>query len=182
MTVPRVALAAVAPQPWKNGGGSTRELLAWPRAEGWAVRVSVATIDANGPFSPYPGVTRWFAVLHGAGVRLEFAGSAAIRTPSEAPLLFDGADAPWCELLDGTTTDLNLMLRGSGGAMHRAAPGSAPDAGARWRALYAAAPARLDIGSATIDLPAGTLAWSDDPAPLRWTLLDGAHAFWLEAR
>ncbi len=181
MTIRRVALAAVAPQPWKNGGGSTRELLAWPHAEGWAVRVSVATIDANGPFSPYPGVTRWFAVLHGGGVRLEFADSAAIRTPSEAPLSFDGADAPFCELLDGTTTDLNLMLR-SGGAMQRAAPGSTLEGGIRWRGLYAAAPARLAADGATVDVPADTLAWSDDPAPARWALVEGRHAFWLEAR
>ena len=25
-----VRLADLAPQPWKNGGGTTRELLAWP--------------------------------------------------------------------------------------------------------------------------------------------------------
>jgi len=28
--------------PWRNGGGVTRELLAWPDSKDWALRVSVA--------------------------------------------------------------------------------------------------------------------------------------------
>jgi environmental stress-induced protein Ves len=41
--------------PWRNGGGRTRELLAWPSAEDWQLRVSVAEIEADGPFSAFPG-------------------------------------------------------------------------------------------------------------------------------
>ena len=38
-------LAGAAAQPWRNGGGITRELLAWPVAsDQWALRVSVAQI------------------------------------------------------------------------------------------------------------------------------------------
>ena len=64
----------VRAQPWKNGGGLTRELLAWPSRDAWSVRVSVADIERDGPFSPFPGVERWFTVLEGAGVVLDFAG------------------------------------------------------------------------------------------------------------
>src|SRR6218665_1188986 len=60
----------VAPQRWKNDGGWTRELLAWPHPADWALRISVADIEADGPFSAFEGVQRWFAVLAGAGVRL----------------------------------------------------------------------------------------------------------------
>ena len=42
-----VQLADVAPQPWKNGGGTTRELLAWPDAASWRVRLSVAEVAAD---------------------------------------------------------------------------------------------------------------------------------------
>ena len=66
----RVQLAEIAPQPWRNGGGLTRELLAWPDAEAWQCRLSVADITRAGPFSAFPGVTRWFAVLEGEGVVL----------------------------------------------------------------------------------------------------------------
>ena len=53
MTPRLIALAATPPQPWRNGGGVTRELLAWPAGGGWQVRVSVAEIEADGPFSPF---------------------------------------------------------------------------------------------------------------------------------
>ena len=53
-----VRLDEVNPQPWRNGGGMTRELLAWPEAERWRARVSVADIAEDGPFSPFPGVDR----------------------------------------------------------------------------------------------------------------------------
>ena len=70
MTLRLVDLAATAPQPWRNGGGLTRELLAWPGSGDWVLRVSVADIEADGPFSAFPGIDRWFTVLSGAGVRL----------------------------------------------------------------------------------------------------------------
>ena len=42
----------VAPQPWRNGGGSTRELFTWPGGTApWQLRISVADIDQNGIIS-----------------------------------------------------------------------------------------------------------------------------------
>ena len=115
------AVDAVAPQPWRNGGGVTRELFTWPAGVSWNVRISVADIDADGPFSAFPGVERWFAVIDGHGVELDF-GDATQRITRDGPALrFDGARAPLCRLLDGPTRDLNLMLRGARGAMVSAA-------------------------------------------------------------
>jgi hypothetical protein len=74
MTPRLVTLAAVPPTPWKNGGGVTRELLAGRLRRRWTVRVSVAEIEADGPFSSFPGVERWFAVLEGGGVALTIDG------------------------------------------------------------------------------------------------------------
>ena len=107
----------VAPQPWKNGGGVTRELLRLPRAgateaDDWSLRISVADIAADGPFSPFPGVRRHFAVIGGAGVRLRWPdGRVRELTKKSGPFAFDGADAPHCELIDGPTRDLNVMVR-----------------------------------------------------------------------
>ena len=80
--------ANAAPQPWRNGGGVTRELLCLPAGSGndWTLRISVADIDADGPFSPFPGVTRWFAVLDGAGVRLRFDDRTLAVRCDDAPL------------------------------------------------------------------------------------------------
>ena len=53
----RITADDVAPTPWRNGGGRTRELLAWPHVADWKVRVSIADIDRDGPFSAFPGVS-----------------------------------------------------------------------------------------------------------------------------
>ncbi len=107
----------VPAQAWRNGGGRTRELLARPAGAGWKLRVSLADIDADGPFSAFPGVGRWFAVVQGAGVRLQFDDGKRTLRLGDAPLHFDGAAAPGCTLIDGPTRDLNLMARGGTGAM-----------------------------------------------------------------
>ncbi|MBL8309775.1 MAG: HutD family protein [Burkholderiales bacterium] len=104
-----VRVEEAAPRPWRNGGGVTRELLAWPTADDWAVRLSVADIAQDGPFSAFDGVDRWFGVLSGAGVWLG-APAIAVRADGD-PIRFAGESAPACRLIDGATRDLNLMLR-----------------------------------------------------------------------
>jgi uncharacterized protein len=103
-----VRLADVVPQSWKNGGGVTRELLAWPRADDWMLRVSIADIDSDGAFSSFPDVTRYFAVLSGNGIALEGVGELRV---GDAPVQFDGDVSRHCRLLDGSTRDLNVMIR-----------------------------------------------------------------------
>lgn len=115
----QVFLGSAAPAPWRNGGGRTRELLAWPGAGDWNVRVSVAEIAADGPFSPYPGVARWFAVLAGDGVTLRVDGRAHPVTADAQPFSFDGDSRCECELHGGPTEDFNLMLRGREGVLER---------------------------------------------------------------
>lgn len=106
-----INLNAIAPMPWKNGGGTTRELVAWPQADNWLWRMSVAEIAKSGPFSRFEGVQRWFAVLSGAGAILSTDGQSRKVTPSCQPLCFDGGLATECELIDGATQDFNLMVR-----------------------------------------------------------------------
>ena len=118
MTWHVVHLADVAPAPWKNGGGTTRELVAWPNAEHWVWRMSVAEVAQSGPFSCFDGVQRWFAVLAGAGIALMHDGQRHVSSVDSVPFCFDGGLPTGCELLDGATQDFNLMLRvaGDGGA------------------------------------------------------------------
>lgn len=121
-----VRLDDTPPQPWRNGGGVTRELLTWPTAtadatDDWQVRISVADIGADGPFSAFPGVQRCFCVLEGDGVDLTVNGITHRLRAGDAPLHFDGAARAHCGLLQGPTRDLNLMLRGRRGALVPAA-------------------------------------------------------------
>jgi len=164
--------ANAAPQPWRNGGGVTRELLCLPAGAGddWTLRISVADIEADGPFSPFPGVTRWFAAVSGAGVRLGFRNAASglreVR-PGDAPLRFDGADAPDCTLLDGATRDLNVMVRSrhadalvtAAGFLDRAEPGHGPGFG-----FFALQALNLHgAGAEPVAMPALSLAWCEPP-------------------
>jgi uncharacterized protein len=110
-----VCVADIAAVPWRNGGGVTRELLAWPDPQDWSLRVSVADIHASGPFSAYLGVDRWFAVLDGGSVCLNTAGSEPRKlTPSQNVLHEFSGDAPThCTALGPATRDFNIMARRS---------------------------------------------------------------------
>lgn len=187
-TLLRARLQDAVVQPWKNGQGLTRELLAWrdqdsargPGAPDWAVRVSVAEISQDGPFSPYPGVDRGFAVLAGAGVRLTLDGHTRLLAPGDTPLCFLGESAPQCALLAGPTQDLNLMVRRSSGRLgfKRAAAGDELAGVHRWRAVYAVTSVVLTIEALEWPVEAHTLCWQ--PAPESpWRLKAGDAAYWL---
>jgi environmental stress-induced protein Ves len=122
LSVSIVKAETIAPQAWKNGGGQTRELLAWPSSENWSLRISRADIEKDGPFSAFPGADRWFAVLQGKGVILTFADKRCTVRLDGEPLNFDGAQSPGCHLLDGPTQDLNLMSLGGGSIMKAVEP------------------------------------------------------------
>lgn len=177
MTVRIVRLEDCPPKPWKNGGGLTHDLLAWPAPEDWQCRLSVAEVARAGPFSAYPGVQRWFAVVQGAGVRLAFGPREQRLTVESEPLVFDGGQPPGCELLGGPTLDLNLMVQQARGSGHveRALPGRPWASAAPLRGLFSARPAELVAdGRLVATLPAMSLAWSETAAGRAWTLAQPA--------
>lgn len=183
-----VAVDRVAAQAWRNGVGQTRELFAWPSSAGWRLRISVADIVADAPFSAFPGVERWFAVAEGDGVVLHRGTHTDVLDIDSPPLRFDGADAPQCRLQGGPTRDLNLMVRRDAGqaAMRRARPDDEWISAAPLRALFAAAPAQLQIDDAdAARVGPWTLAVSTHAARQRWRIVgDGQplRAWWLEFR
>ena len=171
----------VAPQPWKNGGGVTRELLRLPlpggSADEWLLRISLADIEADGPFSPFPGITRWFAVLEGAGVRLRWPGRPVrAMTPAEPPLRFAGADVPGCDLIAGRTRDLNVMVRDDAGEASLGPVGFDEENWLGHASAFGIFTLRAALlhGAAAqpIELPARTLAWcaADKSASRMWWL------------
>ena len=101
--------------PWKNGGGTTTEIAAFPEGAGldtFGWRISMARVEADGPFSAFPGIERTLSVIEGAGITLDFGGGRVedLSIASE-PLPFPG-DAPVSAALSrGAITDLNVMTR-----------------------------------------------------------------------
>jgi len=107
-----VRKASFKATPWKNGGGITHEALRVPESgDPFRWRVSVAHIDASGPFSEFAEYNRKMVLLQGAGVDLHFGDGAhkALRNVGEL-VEFDGAIPAQCELLKGPCVDLNLMV------------------------------------------------------------------------
>ena len=101
-----------ARMPWKNGAGWTSEIARWPAGETWDWRLSVADVDADAPFSAFPGVERALVLLSGNGIRLRFNGGRSHElAPPHGCLRFAGEAEVAGELIEGPTRDFNLMWR-----------------------------------------------------------------------
>jgi environmental stress-induced protein Ves len=98
--------------PWRNGGGTTTELLAEPGPGGrFLWRLSIAEVASSGPFSDFSGYERHILLLSGNGVVLRFPEAPARRLDRRLePFVFDGGWRAECELIDGPVRDLNLMV------------------------------------------------------------------------
>ncbi|MGA7570772.1 MAG: HutD family protein [Candidatus Aquilonibacter sp.] len=98
-------------QPWTNGGGLTREIAvalsdeATPRVL-W--RVSVATIERDGPFSEFRGYDRTIVAIDGGPVELEVEGQS-VRLDRAQPYEFPGEAQVTCRVRVGAARDLNVM-------------------------------------------------------------------------
>ncbi|WP_417284736.1 HutD family protein [Comamonas sp.] len=161
----RFDLNQIPHSPWKNGGGSTREIVCFPPGAGmdsFAWRISVATIAQAGPFSAFAGIDRQIMLLDGDGVQL-VASQAGIHhalQPRWQPFAFSGDVALDCTLLGGTSTDFNVMTRRG-----------------QWSAAVQVISA--EHGSLTPDSPAGLCMVLDG----RWkaaaeTLLEPGQGLW----
>ncbi|MBY4870106.1 HutD family protein [Burkholderia sp. Bp9017] len=112
-----IRAADLVASPWKNGGGVTREIGAFPPGaalDTFAWRVSVADVGAAGPFSRFDGIDRTLVLLSGAGMTLAEAGG--VKHVLDVPLAradFAGEAAIDATLHDGATRDFNLMTRRS---------------------------------------------------------------------
>jgi len=100
------------PTPWKNGGGTTREIHREPPAPiAFDWRLSLATIDSPGPFSAFNDYARTLVLVRGAGVELAFGDHGRSRLTATGDMVsFDGAWQTDCTLIDGSSTDLNLIV------------------------------------------------------------------------
>lgn len=97
-------------QPWANGGGVSATLVESPDADAPRVRIALATIDRDGPFSDYSGFVR--TLLHAGGPPLVLV-VGGVRHPL-APgdqLVFDGGARVEAVDVRGPVSALNLMVR-----------------------------------------------------------------------
>lgn len=106
--------------PWRNGGGTTTELVIGPEGaalsaadpgERFLYRVSIADVSSDGPFSRFPGYDRHIMLLDGAGMTLDCGphGRIDLLAPFE-PRAFSGDWDVAGALVGGAVRDLNLMV------------------------------------------------------------------------
>jgi environmental stress-induced protein Ves len=111
--------------PWKNGLGSTFQRYIWPLdadLDNFDVRISMARVQTNGPFSIFKGIDRHLSLLEGNGLRLNFTDNSATNKPSASrpaidlsqtsrPYAFKGEWSINSELIGSKVLDFNVMVR-----------------------------------------------------------------------
>jgi len=99
--------------PWRNGQGTTTEIVARPSAPAEFVwRLSIADIPNDGPFSSFPGFDRTLMLIEGAGLVLRHEGHGEQRLDEPfQPVRFSGDWSTYCSLQNGATRDLNIITR-----------------------------------------------------------------------
>lgn len=95
-------------RPWKNGGGVTAEIAADAEASPPAWRLSLATIERDGPFSDFRGYDRTIVALDD-GVRLVVDGEE-IELRRHEPFAFRGESTVQAHVT-GRTQDVNVMTQ-----------------------------------------------------------------------
>lgn len=110
-----IRFADIRPEPWRNGGGVTRELASHPKAASaqdgaWDWRVSIADVSKAGDFSNFPGMERVITIIDGELMLLTVDGS---EHPLEKyrPFRFSGEAASSATLPTGDVRDLNIIAR-----------------------------------------------------------------------
>lgn len=94
-----IRAAQCTPVRWRNGGGFTLEIATWPEhatLDTFLWRVSVATIDAPGPFSRFPGIDRSLTLIDGDAMVLQ--ETALLRAD---PASASGSEEPKATLPGG---------------------------------------------------------------------------------
>lgn len=101
--------------PWKNGLGSTREILQAVDKQGLRYRISQAEIVENGYFSDFSGLQRTMVLLSGTGLEMTHQTPLGARFSSLTKALdkveFSGADPTFAAISSGAIENLNIMVR-----------------------------------------------------------------------
>jgi len=98
--------------PWRNGLGSTIELLAETpnKNEAFSWRLSIASVANDGPFSDFSGYDRTLLLLEGSGITLNKPnGIFKVLNSSFDYANFKGEDLIDATLHNGPIKDFNIM-------------------------------------------------------------------------
>jgi environmental stress-induced protein Ves len=101
-------------KPWKNGGGITEDVWLHPHGsshDDFDIRLSLAEISQEGPFSAFPGIDRTITLVGGDPLVLEFNDGTRRHMTLLDPFSFDGVMTPVSRLDGAPSRDFNVMTR-----------------------------------------------------------------------
>lgn len=170
---------------WLNGAGWTREVHREPaQSETFDWRASIAEIDQDGPFSPFPGCMRHQTLLRGNGFHLCFDDSETRLAPPHDQHRYAGDAAVHARLVDGPVHAFNLIWRPLAvdvHVLHRPLVGATlffPEPGVQWLVYLMQGQARLRQADRELALSAGDALLlepvADGQGQSHRRLLDGA--------
>ena len=105
--------------PWKNGQGLTSEIAIYPEdakvsENSFLWRLSSAELAQGGSFSSFPGYERYFTLVKGGGLQLEFESSKRQVLLEQGQVCqFSGKEVVSSLLSGGAVQDLNLIYSSS---------------------------------------------------------------------
>ncbi|WFR83767.1 HutD family protein [Arthrobacter sp. Y-9] len=108
-----IRFSSIRPEPWRNGGGVTREIARHPRGASdgsWDWRVSIAEVGKAGDFSAFPGMERVISVIDGELLVLTVDGEEHAMERYR-PFRFSGDAVSSSALPTGDIRDLNVIAR-----------------------------------------------------------------------
>jgi environmental stress-induced protein Ves len=149
-----VRYADLKTQPWRNGGGTTREIARGPAGaapDAWGWRLSIADVDRAGDFSAFEGMERILTVVEGGLLLLTVDGREQ-GLERHRPFRFDGGAATSAALPTGPIRDLNVIT----GADHRAYVAVVELSKKRPHPVFGGQLAVLLEGTATAGSPGGS--------------------------
>lgn len=101
--------ADLRPDPWRNGGGTTRGIADNGSSPGnFTWRLSLAEVERPGPFSRFPGTDRILTVVGGEGMLLHLDGQEH-AVHRGRPFHFSGDAAATATLPGGAVRALNVI-------------------------------------------------------------------------
>lgn len=104
--------ADYVPVPWKNGGGISEQIAVFPESEpeDFEWRLSRAKVEAAGPFSLYPGYSRFLSVVEGKELVLR-SNRELVALKLGNVFSFVGEDSFTCAIPKGPVRDLGLIYK-----------------------------------------------------------------------
>lgn len=97
---------------WKNGTGTTTELLRIPATADltdFDLRISIADVNSDGEFSVFPNHFRWISVLEGQYFLLSHNHADFVRVNQFDIHSFSGSDSTFCKTEGQELKDFNVI-------------------------------------------------------------------------